>query len=372
MVDQYDVVIIGGGVIGCASAYYLAKDGVKALVIERDGIGAHASGYAAGGLNPLEGKEIPGLLGPIAMESYRMHLHLWDNLRSETGVDFNPRLIPMISVAFQESQLHVLREKAKLYENTEGFSGVYLDSACLYKTVPKLASGMKGGVYTYGNAALDSYRYTVALAQGAKQRGAEIYTDVVTGLNRKNGRVTSVITNEREILCEKVVLAMGPWFGQLEAWLDLSVPIVPLRGEILRMDAGEGLHHDLADFEVSLFSRRGLIWIGTTEENCGFNVNPSANTSHMLIAGALKLVPSMRNARLVKHTVCLRPVTPDWLPLIGLVPDYSNVFLATGAGKKGILLSTALGRSIADLVTLGTTNLPVDAFEPGRFDINPC
>ena len=78
MVDQYDVVIVGGGVIGCASAYYLAKDGVKVLVIERDGIGAHASGYAAGGLNPLEGKGIPGLLGPIAMESYRMHLRLWD------------------------------------------------------------------------------------------------------------------------------------------------------------------------------------------------------------------------------------------------------------------------------------------------------
>ena len=82
---------------------------------------------------------------------------------------------------------------------------------------------------------------------------------------------------------------------------------------------------------------------------------------------AAKLMPAMAEARLVKHTVCLRPVTPDWLPVLGAAPGWSNVYLATGGGKKGILISTGMGKAIADLITTGRTDLPVGPFDPERF-----
>ena len=89
MPDTADVVIVGGGAAGCSTAYYLGLAGVKAIVIEGEGIASQASGYAAGGLNPLQGSGIPGPLGPLAMESFKMHQNLCKELLSETGIDLS-------------------------------------------------------------------------------------------------------------------------------------------------------------------------------------------------------------------------------------------------------------------------------------------
>lgn len=78
-------------------------------------------------------------------------------------------------------------------------------------------------------------------------------------------------------------------------------------------------------------------------------------------------MPDMARSRLVLQTACLRPVTPDWLPIIGRAPGWENVYLATGAGKKGILISPGMGKAIADLVTGVTTDLPINHFSPLRF-----
>ena len=115
--------------------------------------------------------------------------------------------------------------------------------------------------------------------------------------------------HDGEISCDTVVLAMGPWSTDAEAWLGVKVPVEPLRGEILRTElpGQEPLAHDLSGPGVSLHSRRGLVWIGTTEESRGFDVEPSEATRRSLMESAAKLMPAMAEARLVKHTVCLRP-----------------------------------------------------------------
>jgi glycine/D-amino acid oxidase-like deaminating enzyme len=81
------------------------------------------------------------------------------------------------------------------------------------------------------------------------------------------------------------------------------------------------------------------------------------------------LVPDLAQARLVLQTACLRPVTPDWLPIIGQAPSWDNVYLATGAGKKGILLSPGMGKAIADLMTQGSTSLSIGPCAPERFSL---
>ncbi len=93
MAQTSEVVIIGGGAAGCAIAYYLAKAGVKSMIVEREGIGSKASGFSAGGLNPLEGSGIPGPLGPMAMESFQMHQVMHEQLIEDSGVDFQPETV---------------------------------------------------------------------------------------------------------------------------------------------------------------------------------------------------------------------------------------------------------------------------------------
>ncbi len=263
MPDTCDVAIVVVAA-GCAAAYYLSKVGVKVVVFERDSVAVHASGYSAGGLNPLQGAGIPGPLGPLAIESYRIHLSLWNTLASETGVNFSPGVISVVRAAFDESELPELRETARLHEAADGFTGALLDSDELYRMVPGLACDAIGGVYTYGNAALDSYLYTLALARTAEQLGAEVHTGNVTGLKKMGDRVVAVLLDDAEVACGTVVLAMGPWSARAEAWLDVVVPVKPLRGEILRMDVSgcEPPGHDLSGLGVLLHARRGLVWIG--------------------------------------------------------------------------------------------------------------
>jgi glycine/D-amino acid oxidase-like deaminating enzyme len=111
----------------------------------------------------------------------------------------------------------------------------------------------------------------------------------------------------------------------------------------------------------------GLLWTGTTEEEAGFNEQPTTDGRDKIIASLLHMLPAKSEAQLAQHTACLRPLSADGLLLLGQVPGWEGVYLATGAGRKGILLGPAMGRITADLITKGSTSIPIDAFAPGRF-----
>ena len=371
MAETSEVVIVGGGAAGCSVAYYLALAGVKATVIEREGIATQASGYSAGGLNPLEGANIPGPLGPLALESFRMHRQLWSELKDATGIDYEGRIISLVKVAFEESELPELEESFARFAAApdDGFSARWLDRQEVLDLEPRISKAIIRGLYLHGNAALDSYKYTLALAAAAEQRGATFRPGAVTGLKLAQGKVSRVILGHQEIACDQVVLAAGPWSREAESWLDVSIPVDPLKGEILRLElSGPTPEHDFSGGGGSLHPKPdGLVWCGTTEEWRGFDRETSESARQSITNGAVNLMPDLAQARLVLHTACLRPVTPDWLPIVGRAPGYENVYLATGAGKKGILLSPGMGKATADLITQGGTSLSIEPCSPDRF-----
>lgn len=369
MAETSDVVIVGGGAAGCSVAYYLAKAGVKATVIEREGVGTQASGYSAGGLNPLQGAGIPGPLGPLAIESFRMHMRLWDELKGETGVDYHGRVIGQIRVAFSESELSELEQTYSAFQAAEGFAAHWLDSDEVLRLEPRIAPDVIRGLYTYGNASLDSYLYTLSLSRAAEKQGAVVRTGSVKGLKKDKGRVTGVVLEGGELACSQVVLATGPWSKEAEGWLGIAVPVEPYKGEILRMELpGPRMPYEFSYHEGWVAPKPDdQVWCGATEERCGFDRQPSEAARQSILKEATRLMPAMSTARLVKQTACLRPLTPDWLPIIGRAPGWDNVFLATGAGKKGILVSPGMGKAIADLMTEGSTGLPIGPFAPERF-----
>src|SRR5919197_6289694 len=120
MRDSGEVVIVGGGAAGCAVAYYLGQAGIKATLIEREGIGMQASGYSAGGVNPLHG--LATSMRPLAMASFKLHLALWDELRQTTGRDCQGRLIATVKVAIDEADVPALQEELDEFTATPGFS----------------------------------------------------------------------------------------------------------------------------------------------------------------------------------------------------------------------------------------------------------
>lgn len=366
-----DVVIIGGGAAGSAAAYYLAENGVKATIIERGEIAGQASGYNAGGLNPLEGHGWPEPLQPMALQSFRLHRELWESLPAETGIDYHGRITSILKVALDEDELSELRETLAIFNNAPepGFSGEWLEREDVLALEPRITPDVIAGVRAVGNGALDGMEFTQALAAAAEQRGARVVTGSVVGLRLGNGRVESVVVGDDEIACGALLIAAGPWCRTAEQWLDIAIPVDPLKGQIIRVRPhGPGLDYELIGGGSSMYAKTdGLIWCGSTEEDVGFDLSLTDEAKTNILRMAERLMPSLANAEVALHTACLRPVTPDWLPIVGQAPGWENVYICTGGQKKGILLGPAMGKGIAEIIVRGSTEVSLKACEPERF-----
>ena len=366
-----EVCVVGGGVTGCAIAYLLAKQGVRTTLVEKDSIGAHASGTAAGTLNPLYGAGIPGPLQPLALESFRRHPELWQELGAETGIDVQGRRVPLAMVAFDAEEEAELGELARSMQGVGDFSIHWLSARLLRRMEPGVSPRAIGALVIEDIGSLDSHLYTLALSRAAAKSGAVIVDGEATGLESRGGRVVAVTLLDGHVTCDCLVLATGPWAGDGAGWLGMpiSIPVYPLKGEILRLAApGPGLRHILAHGGHYVARKAdGLVWCGTTEQEVQFDDRPSQAARDSILQAAAELVPRLAGARVVRHTACLRPASRDGLPLLGPVPGWEDVYMATGTGRKGILLSPAVAQAIADLIVRGRTDLPISPFGLDRF-----
>lgn len=368
MPESTEVIILGAGVVGCATAYFLARDGVKVTVIEREAIGSGASGFALGLLNPLSGSGIPGPLQPMAETALNMHLELWPALKQESGVDFQAKMMPHLELCLTADDMSAKREELKRWEKADGFSARWLTPEEVHHLDPRFSQDVKGGILLEAVGMLDSYRYALALAQAAEHYGAQIIHGEAVGLISSGHRVTGVRLKRGPLACDAIVIAQGPWSGQVSSWLELDIPVQPLKGQILYLQAPDPpLKYHVHGPCSFVHKADNLLWIAATEEHADFDTNTTVEARDDLIARSLKMMPSLGQLGLVQQTACLRPVTPDFLPIIGQAPGWDGIYLATGAAKKGILLSPGIGRAAADLVTKGETSLPIEPFAPERF-----
>lgn len=355
-----DVVVIGGGVIGCAAAYELACAGAKVTVVERDGIASHASGFSYGGLYPTWGAGIPGPVQEPAKQALKLHVDLYPRLKAETGIDFELRQVGSIALAADEMGLPALRKDCG-WQKSQGFDAEVLSSRDLYRLEPSLAPGLAGGLLQRTHYELDSYKFTLALAQGIEKRGGRVVSAEVVALAASKGRVTGVKTRAGATLTGgAVVIASGPWAGSppeaasARGTSALSLPRLPVKavkGEILRLRLpGSDFHHRCGMNGRNVGRKPdGLVWVGTTEVEGGFDEKPSAEGRDFIYSGAVKYAPKLADAELVQHTACLRPVAVDGLPIVGPLGGAEGLFAAAAAGKKGVLLSLIMAKWTAAL-----------------------
>lgn len=364
-----DVVIIGGGVVGMATAYFLGKAGVKSTVVERDSVGSHASGFAYGGLSPLGGAGVPGPVFPLSTEGMRLHRELSRSLPDETGINTEYRMRPSMELAFTEREAKEAKARLSWRQQQDGYKVRWLDAKEARAVEPRVSEKAIGAVHIEGTADLEPYRFVLALAQAAEKMGATVRHGRVTGLKRAGQRVIGVALESGEIPCERVVIAMGPWSSEASSWLGISVKVRPLKGQILRLRApGPPIRCSVTwEGDYATTKPDGLVWAGTTEEEVGFDATPTTEARNSIMASLLKMMPSLADAALVRQTACLRPLSDDRLPILGAVPDWEGVYLATGAGRQGILLGPAMGQVTADLITTGASKIPIDTLSVGRF-----
>ena len=368
MAESSDVVVVGGGIAGVSTAYYLAQAGVGVTLIEKDSVGSHASGFAYGGLGSYGSSAVGGPVMALASEGMRLHEQLAEELPGQTGINPEYRDRPSISLVFDEDEADAARAALPSKQSQGAYSVSWADPDALREIEPRISDEALGGVHVGGTADVEPHRLVLAMAQAAGRAGVKIRRGMVDGVSRE-GSGYRVISDGDDVSCGSVVLAMGPWGGQATAWLDFPIAVRPLKGQILRLWApGPPVRCSVGwDGNYATTKPDGLLWAGTTEEDAGFDEEPTREARDEIMASLVKMLPSMAGAQVVRQTACLRPLSADGLPVLGEVPGWDGVYAATGAGRSGIVLGPAMGRITANLIATGEAGIPITPFDPSRF-----
>lgn len=356
-----DVVICGGGVLGAALAYELAGSGARPLLIESRAIASGASGKAAGLLSPASDARAAGSLGPLWRASLARHHELVPELEADGAPGYGFEESPSLLITADAAEARTLRAAAP----SQWLEPDEVRARCAWIDGP-----IEGGLLREASAAIDPPAFTGALIHAAQTRGARIEHGRVTGLSLSGGVVAGMQVDGEFVRTETVVLAMGPWTSEAGAWIGLHVPVTPLKGQILRLRLPPAAAETrFSDTDGNYMARKadGLVYVGTTEEQVGFDETPTVAARLQILRQASRFVSAVSGAEIVEQTACLRPLSPDGLPILGAAPGLSGAYIATGHGRAGLLLAPGSAAALAAHITGESPSIDLTPFDPARF-----
>jgi glycine oxidase len=359
-----DVVVVGGGVIGCASAWALAREGFSVTLLERDDLAERASGANAGMLLPFGETEREGPFLRWALRGLALFPELCEELRERTGIDPELETSGALHVATDEAAARSLAERA---ERFAGYGLEWIEAERVRSEEAALSPDLFGAVWSPDEAHVRPPLLTRALAAAAAGLGARIERGVrVTGLGGAGGRVGSVETTGGAFACARVLLCAGAWTPELAP---RPLPIVPVRGQLVILDPdAPPLRAIVMGWPTYLVPKRdGSVVVGATEERVGFDERVTAEGVRGLLASAESIAPCLGQAAVRGSWAGLRPATPDGLPLVGALPEHEGAWVAAGHTRNGVLLGPITAHLVRDLL-LGKPLPPdVHALSPDRF-----
>ena len=384
MTQQTDVFVIGGGLVGCSTAYYLSKKGIQVVLAESGQLNRQSSGQNAGSLHfqlefrmitfwkELE-KEMNALI-PLSIASQKV----WANLENELQADMEVIQHGGFMVAETEEELNLLKKKYELEKkwklNTYLLSG---DEA--REIAPYLSKRIIGAAYCPDEGHANPRQVTPQYALRATEQGATILTQSkVTEITRKGERWLVTINNEDKYEASHVVIATGAWIGETAKMIGLHIPMFPVP---LTMNVTEPVPCFI-DHMIQHVGKRitlkqvrdGNILIGggwsskfvTKNGQLDFNqspiIIPEAVQENCKIAA--ELVPHIGRLRLLRSWPGVTGITSDQLPIIGEMTERQGIWVA--GGGSGFTFGPLYGSMLADLITSGSTEFEIDAFLPKK------
>ena len=362
--ERADIVIVGGGIAGAATAYALSSHNLKIVMFEPDSVGMHASGRAFGVIPPSTyGAEYGSKLNCGARAK---HQELSKVLPKESGIDYGFNSKPHIELAISEERANELQRNAQEPNSVSPAEKVtWLNLDELRREEPRMADTVVGGSVLEGNFELDPLKLTQALWRVAERRGAELVNEPAESILTDQNRVVGVKGTTREIQCATTVLAAGSWITKF-----INLPITPARGQILRLrTASNPLPYVYFWGKSSYASSKpsGLTYVGGSEELGVSDLSPPEESRLEISRSAYNVFPYLADYELVEHSACLRPMTPDREPILDLPPNMPGLALIGGAGRNGILQSPLLGGALCDMILKGADSPEFKELKAERF-----
>ena len=415
MNEQRDVIVIGGGVIGVCSAYYLAQKGVRVTILEKGEVASGCS-YGNGGLIvpshavPLAS---PGALGsglrwlldstsPFYIKprldpgflSWLIHFvrvsnkkqmrrtipamrdllfssrALYEELTNSAGFDFgfedNGSLEVYLS---QKALVEGIQEAHHL--NQFGIPNRVLSSSEVHELEPALLPGVVGGIFYPRDAHIHPARFVRGLAEQAQRMGVEILTGAeVLAVEAKRDRVSHIRTTRGSFHPQTVVLAAGSWSPDIGRALKLRVPIQAAKGYSLTFEKPAvcpKISLSLGEARVVVNPLPDALRLAGTLELAGMDFSINTRRVDMIHNASKRYLPGLEDAKLIEIWRGLRPCTPDGLPIIGKSDSFQNLLIAAGHAMLGMSLGPITGQLVSKLVCNDGMDMDLSPFRAGRF-----
>lgn len=373
------VLIIGGGAIGLAIGWRLARAGCSVGVFNRGRVGHSASWASAGMLSPLSEAQFEEeallRLGLKAMEVYPDFVR---ELEAETGCCVGYRRDGVLMVGITQDDLEYLKFRYR-YQRDLGLPVTYLSGAEAREKEPHLSAQVSAAVWCPGDHQVDNRQLTMALKRGVETAGGDIFERAeVDELLVDGTRVRGLRTRDEVHTGDTVVLASGCWSRLLPGLPDCAKPPVrPVRGQIARLNMTPELalntmvwYSRVATSAVAYLvpKNNGHLVLGATSEEMGFDADVTAGGMFELLRAAWEVVPGIYDLPIVESMAGLRPGSRDDAPILGQTP-VEGLIMATGHYRKGILLTPLTALTIAEVILEGRTPEIIRPFGIDRFGL---
>jgi len=362
-----DVVIIGGGVMGCAIALRLSQENAKVTVLERAIPGAEASSAAGGILAPQMESEGPGPFLDLCLRSRGQYPAFAEELREWSGVDVAYRACGLLHAGFDDVTAHKL-EAISAWQKAMGLRAELLTGDEARALEPALSPRVTAALHLPDDHQVDNRLLTRALSMAASRAGAHFRTGYVRGVVREGDRCVGVDLDGETLRADAVVLAAGSWSSLVQgAMIDPRV-VRPARGQMVQFQTRLPLLQRVLFSEKGYVIPRadGRVLAGSTLEWVGFEKQVTAEGLARLLSLAMELCPQLAHAPVQEFWAGLRPYTEDHLPILGPGP-LEGLFLATGHFRNGILLTPITARLISQIVLGQKPSVDLKPFRYDRF-----
>lgn len=379
------VIIIGGGIIGTATAYYLAKKGAEVSLFDRKDIASGTSSSCDQAVL-LQTKK-PGPLLELAMKSAK----LYENLEAELNRDIEYKKGGGM-ILFETEAHEAMMSDLVAKQQAVGLDVKIISAEEVHKRQTGLGNHIIGSTWSEQDAKVNSLKTTFAFADAAKEFGAEIYTEeTVEQLLIENDQIIGIKTNESVYQSDSVVLAAGVWSPKLLERYSISLPVKPRRGQILvteklpptihsnllsasyiaaKSGANNQVKTKAQQLGVGLVmgqTRSGNILIGGSREFAGYNTETSEEVISEIAKATISVFPDFRKIKIIRAFSGMRPYMPDSLPIMGPVEKVSGLYLNVGHEGDGIALAPISGKIMAEIILGEELSANIDPFTFNRF-----
>ncbi len=358
---NYDVVVVGAGVVGSSVAFHMAEAGLKVALLDREFPCSGTSRATQAGIGVYSKKSGPNLVMNLKGSE------LYPSLAARLDRDIELRMTGVLNVVMSEAALEKMRAFVAKQHETPGYRATMLTGDEAREMEPALSPEVVGAAFCPLDGHVNSLLYVDALVRGVLRHGGQVIAGAeVLGIMAKGEHLWSVNTSQGKMESAWVVNCSGVYAPRIGQMVGVEIPIAPNKGHVLVTDPlPPMITRRISGPTLIRQTVHGNFLLGQSEELVGFDLKENVSRLAAQAVTSAQVLPALANVGVIRSFVGLRPWPPDGLPIMGEVPGLPGFLVAVG--HSGVTWSPAAGKLLAEVVTVGTPSMPLGPYSIARF-----